>query len=155
MKKNIYILVSVVLFLSCSSTRRNKSSNAKSFQGIEGYVVKVVGNQMPMVDAPPSKPQPVITTVFIYDSTNIKEVTQVNQSPFYSNLKTRLITTVQSDSLGHFSVSLPEGKYSLFVKVKGMYYANLYDEKNNIFLVTVEKNKPTKVEIKLSNEAVF
>ncbi|MBS1638854.1 MAG: hypothetical protein JSR12_02270 [Bacteroidetes bacterium] len=155
MKKNLYILAIVILFLACSSTKKNKSSTTKFSQGIEGIVVKLVGNQMPMVDALPPKPQPVITTVFIYDSTNIKNVTQINQSPFYSSIKTKLIATVQSDSLGHFAITLPEGKYSLFVKVKDQFYSNLYDEKNNIFLVTVEKNKLTKVEIKLSNEAVF
>ncbi|MBS1642066.1 MAG: hypothetical protein JST94_10740 [Bacteroidetes bacterium] len=155
MKKNLYILAIVILFLACSSTKKNKSSTTKFSQGIEGIVVKLVGNQMPMVDALPPKPQPVITTVFIYDSTNIKNVTQINQSPFYSSIKTKLIATVQSDSLGYFAITLPEGKYSLFVKVKDQFYSNLYDEKNNIFLVTVEKNKLTKVEIKLSNEAVF
>ncbi|MBA4196301.1 MAG: hypothetical protein C0459_01990 [Chitinophaga sp.] len=127
----------------------------KLIQGIEGTVIKLVGNQMPMIDAPKLQPIPVALTVCIYDSTNLKDVNMPRHMSFFSEIRTKLITTVQSDSTGYFSVALPEGKYSLFVKVKGKFYSNLFDEKNNIFLVTVEKNKLTKVEIKVSNEAVF
>jgi hypothetical protein len=155
MKKNLSFLIAVTLVLSCSSAKKSKITEQKPAQGIEGIVVKLVGNQMPMINAPKPQPIPVATTVFIYDATNSKDVVQLNHSPFYTSIKTKLITTVQSDSTGHFKLSLPEGKYSLFAKVKDQFYANLYDEQNNIFLVTVEKNKLTKVEIKISNEAVF
>jgi len=110
---------------------------------------------MPMIDAPRPQPIPVALTVCIYDSTNLKDVVQSHHMPFFSKVNTKLIRTVQSDSTGYFNTSLPEGKYSLFVKVKGQFYSNLFDEKNNLFLVTVQKNKLTKVEIKVSDEAVF
>ena len=124
-------------------------------QGIEGYVLKVAGNQMPSPDMPPSKPPGIHTTIYIYEVAGLKDVNRVDDSPFYKSIHTKLIQSVESDSSGHFSVALPVGTYSLFTKLNGLFFAGSFDEKNNIAPVTVEENKVSKINIKMNAGAVY
>jgi hypothetical protein len=124
-------------------------------QGIKGHVFLVKGNQMPSPDVKPASPKPIQTTVYVYELTNTSQVKQVPQSSFYSAINTRLIKQVIPDKNGNFKINLDPGKYSLFIKKDDLFYANLYDEKNNIFPVTVEKKKFTQIDIKADYDAVY
>jgi hypothetical protein len=145
--KNLFILFSFILtFTACSPIKITNSKIIK--QGIEGYVYKYTGNQMPSPNHPLPKPQPLSTTIYIYENTNLKDVEIAQNSSSYSTIKTKLVKTVISDTLGYFLVELPSGKYSLFIKWNGFYYANLFDTENNIAPFIVEQNKITKITIK-------
>ena len=155
MKKNLSIFILFLAVSGCCSSKKSSQSVTTEQQGISGFVYSASGNRMPTVDQPAPKPQPIVTTVFIYDSTNASDVIRQGYSAFYSQIKTKLITTVQSDSTGHFTVELPIGAYSLFTKVNGVFYANMFDEKNNIALVRVAANKQTTVQIKVDAGATY
>ena len=141
-----------LLLWACRS-QKEAASSAELRQGISGYVKERVGNQMPSPDAPASEGRPLRTTVFIYEATSLSQVERTGSSPFYSSVKTKLVKTTEADSSGYFSAELPAGRYSVFTKVDGQFYANSFDSQNNIALVTVVENKVTEVNITVSARA--
>ena len=143
----------MVIISGCSSTKHKK--NTMITQGITGYVYEVSGNQMPMKGEDPQKPKGVSTTVFIYETTNISQVQRDGVSAFYKTISSKQITSVQSDSTGKFSIELPVGNYSLFVKINGKYYANRYNEKNDINLYNVEEGKVTDANMTINYAATY
>jgi hypothetical protein len=70
---------------------------------------------------------PVVREVLVYEPTTTLQVTPAPSSfgPLYSEIHSRLVATTTSDSNGRFSMVLPEGTYSLFVRENGQYYANI------------------------------
>ena len=158
MKNSVAIFFFAFLFLgcffiACSSPKQVMASALR--QGVKGRVYEVSGNQMPSPDAPPPAPKGISTTVYIYELTNISQTERINTSPFYKTIRTRFIQSVTSDSTGYFSIALPAGNYSLFTKVDGRFYANNFDTANNIAAVTVEENKVSESNIKISAKAVY
>ncbi len=105
-------------------------------QGLHGQVFWVSGNQMPGPESILSPNQGTSREILVYEITGIKDVTQVG--PFFRDVKTKLVATVQSKTDGSFKVKLLPGAYSIFTKEKNGLYANLFDEKNNINPVVVK-----------------
>lgn len=155
MYKNLFLLVGFSVIFSACLFEKKAISNKKIKQGISGYVFLVAGNQMPAPNAPSPKPQPFSSTIYIYKLTNIKDVIRINESPMYTAICTRLVDSTVSDAKGAFVIALPVGSYSLFTKVDGYYYANSYDEKNNIQRVNVLKDSVTNIAIQISHNAVY
>jgi hypothetical protein len=124
-------------------------------QGIEGYIYRISGNQMPSPNRLAAKPHGIQTTLFIYEATNTKDVVRKGTSAFYLSISKKLISTVLSDSSGHFAIELPIGSYSLFTKVNGLLYANSFDVENNIGLVKVIKGKVTSTIIRIDAGASY
>ena len=154
MKQILFFLFSLsVIILGCSSAKNVKSSMVK--QGITGVITETRGNQMPNPDASPALPRGIHTTVFIYEPTNITDVTRVGTSPIYTAINTKLVASVKTDSTGVFTIALPAGSYSLFVKQGKGFYANLFDTDNNIALFVVEDDKLTTVKLTVSSRATY
>jgi hypothetical protein len=155
MYKNLFLLLGFGVIFSACLFQKKAISNKKIKQGIAGNVFSLAGNQMPAPNAPIPKPQPLSTTIYIYELTNLKDVVRLNQSPFYSVIYTRFIDSTLSDKNGFFSIALPEGHYSLFTKINDQYYANGYDEKNNIQPVQVFKDSITHTTLQISYRAFY
>lgn len=142
-----FFLFSLVT-ISCLTTK-NKKTTLPVQQGIEGFVYKRSGNLMPYPNRPPQNANGFSTVLYIYEPTNIKDVDRKETSAFYFAIHKKLISTVQSDSTGHFRIGLPTGSYSLFTKVGNLLYGNTFDAENNIDLVTVNTKKITQTTIKV------
>ena len=155
MNKILFYLSGVLLITTSCSSAQIKKSASKINQGIEGYIYYISGNQMPSPDKKSSPPKGIKTTLYIYQLTNINQVTRQGQSPFYSFVKTKIIKKTESDSTGYFKVQLEPGKYSLFTKNGALFYANIFDNNNNIAPVEVIAGKITKVEIKIDYTATY
>lgn len=154
MKQILFILFSFsVIILACSSLKKVKSSPVK--QGITGFITEVTGNQMPSPDAPRAIPKGILTTIFVYEPTNITQVTRVGTSTVYTSVNTKWVASVQTDSTGAFTLALPVGSYSLFVQQGKGFYANLFDTNNNIALFVVEEDKLTVAKLTVSVKAAF
>jgi hypothetical protein len=139
-----------------SSTPKVATSQATQIaQGIVGEVTEITGNQMPMVGAPMPTPKPFKTTVYIYDSTHISKVKQIGTSPLFSMVNTRLVQKLDTNEAGRFSAELPAGTYSVFVLKGGAFFANQFDEKNNIGLCRVEVGKQTRIQISVNTDASY
>lgn len=155
MQKLIFYTLPVLLFIFFTLAGNIIARPVQKKQGISGFIYQVSGNRMPSPNRPPSTPKGLSTTLFIYELTNIKDVSRKGMSPYYYSVSKRLITTVQSDSTGHFLVELPENNYSLFTKINHLFYSNSFDVNNNITPVRVEKEKITSVIIKVETGAVY
>ena len=123
--------------------------------GIQGYIFKVSGNRMPSPDVKLSPPKGIPATLYIYELTNLSQLTRVSETAFYSSIKTRLIKSTQSDASGYFSVSLPPGQYSLFTKKDNLFYANYFDGQNNVAPVKVSLGKVTQVNVNVDYDASY
>jgi hypothetical protein len=150
-KKNIPTLV--LFFLPCLSPANFYQPHA--FQGIEGHVYFVTGNQMPSPDSKPSKPKGLKTTLYIYELTNLNQVKKQEHSPFYLFIATKLLKRANSDKDGHFKVSMPAGQYSIFVKKDSLFFANWFDGNNNIAPVKVLPDSTSKINIKVDYSASY
>jgi len=124
-------------------------------QGIEGYVYRISGNQMPSPDAKPSKPRGIQTVLYIYQLTNINQVQRQGLSAFYRSIRTNYVAKVESDSTGYFKINLAPGKYSLFAKKDDLFFANWFDKDNNISPTEVLSEKFSKVEFRIDYDAVY
>lgn len=142
----LFLFVSAfLLFLACKPPQ--KKPKVAIIQGVKGIVMELKGSQMPRIGAPAPEPKPYPTTVFFYEPTDITRVLQWNQGPLFTNIYTKLILATNTDSLGAFAVQLPVGTYSVFVQAGQNFYANSFDIRNNINLVSVEKGKLTEMNI--------
>ena len=156
-----YVFILIFLGISCKTPKasaegsNNTSSSASEVQGIVGDVTEMIGNQMPMVGAPAPTPRPFKTTVYIYDSTHISKVKQIGSSPLFSMVNTRLVQKLDTNEAGHFSAALEAGTYSVFVLKGGAFFANQFDEKNNIGLCRVEVGKQTRIQITVNVDAAY
>ncbi len=123
--------------------------------GLEGFIFRISGNRMPSPDMKPIPPKGIKSTVYIYQLTSLSQVSRVEQSAFYSSIRTRLIQTVSSDSTGYFYTILPPGEYSLFTKKDALFYANNFDGDNHIAPVRVSAGKMTQVNVNIDYDAVY
>lgn len=154
MRPLLFVFLTVLLSIySCSSSQH--LNDQKIQQGLEGTVQIVKGNNMPSPDLPPTKPKPYPTTVYIHALTSVAQLTVLNKSGLNSAVLTPLIATVETDSTGHFRLELPPGQYSVFVKYKNGFYANWFNEKNQIGPSVVEEKKITQLNLLISAEASF
>ena len=114
MKHILFLLFTLcVIIIACSSAKKTQTLMIK--QGISGFIREARGNQMPSPDRPRPEPPGIKTTVFVYEPTNISQVTRIGVSPVYTVISTKLVASVDTDSTGAFAISLPEGSSSLFV----------------------------------------
>lgn len=124
-------------------------------QGIEGIVYPVSGNRMPSPDRKPAKPaspRGIKSTVYVFERTNISQVTQQGQSSYYMVINTKLIKQADTDDTGYFKITLPPGLYSVFTRKGDLFYASRRDEKNNIAPVEVVTGKFARVDCKIEGD---
>jgi hypothetical protein len=89
----------------------------------------------------------------VYELTNQKEQTQ--EAGIYTNITTRKIAAIKTATNGEFKIALPEGNYSLFVKVEEGLFANLFDDKMNIHPITISKDQITTTKVKVDYKAAY
>lgn len=155
MIKNLFVLFSLLLISSSCLLQKKAISTKNIKQGVAGKVFLVAGNQMPAPNAPKPQPKPISTTIYIYKLTNVSQVVRVDEAPIYRQIFTSFVDSVTSNKEGFFYKALPVGNYSLFTKVNGMFYANAYDDKNNIQPINVQKDSIAQITIQISNNAVY
>lgn len=154
MFKNLLVFICVIaIFYACASSKPTKVANIT--QGITGVVVEVSGNQMPMIGEEPPKPKGIKAEVLVYEKTNINQTVKDVTAGFYTSVTTKQIATIVADSLGKFSIQLPVGTYSLFVKFGNKFYANLFNQYNDINTVTVDSLKISETAIRVNYKAVY
>ena len=156
-----FLFCILMSFQACKPSQKTKQTEKaevlaeKVKQGINGVVQTVSGNQMPSVDQKRAAPKGFPTTVFFYEPTNISQITRHDHQPLYNTILTKLISTVETDSTGAFTAALPVGTYSVFVQVDKLFFANNFDIRNNISLVSVEVGKLTEIKILVNNNAAY
>lgn len=148
-----YFFVFFLGFAGCAGS--NQIKNTPIQQGIEGFILIERGNRMPDPDKPASSPQGFATTVFFYPVTELNQLTPTATTGLFQPFKTKSIDSVSTDATGYFSISLPAGKYSIFVKYKDGLYANWFNEKNQVSPVEVSDHKISTVKFTVSAGATY
>lgn len=147
--KTIMILVVGLPFLLNSAHGQGKKT------GIEGYIFRISGNQMPSPDSKLSPPKGIKADLYIYELTSFSQVTRQGESGFYSSVRTRLVQSLTSDETGYFFAALPPGEYSLFTKKDALFYANNFDGNDHIAPVKVVAHKVSQVNVNIDYDAVY
>lgn len=162
MKRVLFYVFTLIFWgIACKTPKASSnpepaaSQSSAITQGIVGEVTETTGNQMPMVGAPAPTPKAFKTTVYIYDSTHMSKVKQIGTSPLFLTVNTRLVQKLDTNEAGQFSVALEAGTYSVFVLKGGAFFANQFDEKNNIGLCKVEFGKQTRLQISVNADASY
>ena len=162
MQQFLLIILLLITIVACSSGKTAKfhpgpvdEVSQLVQEGISGWVYQESGNRMPMIGAEPQKPKGLSTTIYIYELTNLGQTSRVGITPFYKAIHTKPIATAHSDSTGAFTIRLAAGRYSLFVKQGGRFFANSFDSDNNIAPVTVVKGKLSPVKVMVNPDAVY
>ncbi len=150
-------LFSVLVFGFLLFTSGCAAQKKKGSQGITGSVLWRSGNLMPSPDAKANnaKGTPIVREILIYELTANTKAEPAEEAGFYQKINSKLIKKVTSDASGRFTVSLPEGYYSIFVKEDKGLYANLFDDTMNIHPVHVQKGKWEKMDIIVDYAAVY
>jgi hypothetical protein len=145
-----------VLIVSCKGSEKSTTlinfNNKEIEQGIAGKVLWREGDHMP---GPGNTPRSVgvVKEVLIYELTKTNQAVQNGQ--FFTDLKTDMVQKVTSDTNGNFQVSLNPGTYSIFTKEADGYFANIFDSEDNIFPITVDSGRVTRVSIVVDYKAVY
>ena len=123
--------------------------------GLSGHVYFISGNQMPSPDRQIQAPAGMQTTLYIYELTNMSQVSRDGVTPFYKAISTKLVKAVETKADGSFSVKLKPGRYSLFVKKGDLFFASIFDGDNNIYPVEIARGKMTNEEFKVNYSATY
>jgi hypothetical protein len=151
-----FVLSLLVLIVSCKGSENSSTlinfNNKEITQGIAGKVLWREGDHMP---GPGNTPRSagVAKEVLIYELTKTDQTVQNGQ--FFKDLKTDLVQKVTSDANGNFQVSLSPGTYSVFTNEADGYFANIFDAEDNIFPITVDSGRVTRISIVVDYKAVY
>lgn len=162
MKKLLCVLAFITLSCSTETSVENtcysrmdpprNTSKVSIDQGIWGDVWFWKGNFMPVSRGEICTVQ---RRVYIYELTTREDVEQVGYAPLFSEIRTELVTTTDSDADGFFQVALEPGIYSIFIKEGDYFYSNSYGSNGEIFPVSVAAGEVSEVLINITTEAVF
>lgn len=139
----------IIFLFACSGLK----PGLQTTQGLSGYIYLLQGNQMPSPGRAISKGRGVSREIFIYAPTNIRQTT--GSSPMFNHINTRLITQTKSDSTGFYSINLPAGKYSVFIKDDGKFFASESDGTGILNPVQIGPNHITRKDFTINNRAVY
>jgi hypothetical protein len=122
-------------------------------QGIKGKVVWLEGNQMPGPGKNKEPSKMVQREIRFYEPVSLKDVKSVDG--LYTSIPGKVVATVQTNSKGEFCVKLPPGEYSVFTVEENGLFANIFDEKQRINVVTVQKKLFSNITIEINYKAAF
>ena len=123
-------------------------------QGIKGQVFWLSGNQMPGPHTETAPTLGIQREVVIFKLTTLQDTNQ-EDAPFFSDVKTELVTKVQSKKDGSFKVKLPPGVYSIFIQETKGLFANTFTANGEINRIEVEPKKYAWISITVDYEAAF
>ena len=149
---NLGLMLMAVLLLGCLTIK--KQTKGKVVQGIQGQVFEQKGNLMPQVGKLVSKGVGYATQLYVFEPTSIQTARQISGSIF-SLPSTKLIGAFATDSLGHFKVNLAPGRYSIFVGYENGYYANSFNQLNELGIVQVSAGNFVAMEVIISAKASY
>lgn len=144
-------LILAFLSVSCKTSKQ-------AGQGIRGQVFWIEGNQMPQVleegevnDRAGKKGAKRLL--------RIHELTHINQArlgdALFGDIETPLVTEVETDENGKFSVELPAGRYSVFTVEETGYFANIFDLDSYINPFQVRNGEWTQADILINYQASY
>lgn len=138
---------SFLLFAACAAGK-----SAMNTASITGEVRELKGDFMPSPDVPRDDTgQPLQTTVVF---TGPVSAASYGSTTLFKQLPASVIRKVRTDAQGRFQLSMKPGVYSVFVKVKDGWYANLIQD-DFIHPVRLTAGETIKLTLRITLEATF
>ncbi|MEK9138379.1 MAG: hypothetical protein AAB393_14735 [Bacteroidota bacterium] len=122
-------------------------------QGVWGNVWFWEGNFMP--GSASGTITPVRRELLVFEATRVDSAVRSRDGGFYLAIMTRFVARTTSNSTGFFQITLPPGKYSVFVNEDKLFYASVSDGAGHLQPATVLPNSVTKVQIDITYKAVY
>jgi len=122
-------------------------------QGLKGEVLWLSGNQMPGPGKPVAPQLGIQREIHIYKVTTIEK--EKHTGPFFTDVKSELVTKLLSKTDGSFKVKLPPGEYSVFVKEPNGLFANLVEADGKINPVNIPLKRFVWTTITIDYEAAY
>jgi hypothetical protein len=140
------ILLSLIALITVSCEKEEDNQNKiRITEGIWGTLLQREGDCMPggEVRPNPCKIFPVKREVWVYEYAIFdKDVVLSDDSfVFFKKVNTQFVAKTISDKEGFFELALKPGKYSVFIKERGLLYASSGDGQGGISPVIVEPSK--------------
>jgi len=127
-------------------------------QGIRGQVRWLEGNLMPGISQPGEAirmpaGKGIQRTLHIYQLTHRDEADY--RDGFFANVQQELVTTVETNAVGNFSIALEPGRYSVLVEEDEGFFAGSFDGEGHLQPVTVTEDSVAQIEIKVDYKAAY
>jgi hypothetical protein len=163
---NPFSAVTALSLIFCLSFRPElKAQNRKKLplascqkeikQGIKGLIFEVSGNQMPS----PGKGVPIRKGVQrefgIFKLSRLDLAARGKADCFFKSTGTPLVKRARSEKDGCFALSLPPGKYSIFVREKGQWYANSFGGEGEICPFEVFPDSLSQLDFRINHGAWY
>ena len=153
MRNVVIYCLGLSMLLACVSQRKSASG-----QGIVGEVRWLEGNLMPTIGdttyAARAKGIPVKREIHIYKAVKTED-TKVEDGTFFTKVNSAMVKKIKTDREGRFRISLPSGRYSVFVLEEDRLFANIFNGDNLINPVTVEPGNYTEIQISINYQAYY
>jgi hypothetical protein len=122
-------------------------------QGIEGKILRLHGNQMPLTGRIKPEPEPVATAVWIFSGQIQNQgthwpISQACQHPQW-------LAYILSNADGSFLIGLPSGEYTLFAQYDSNLYLNAFAGPWSYQTVRVSEGHLTKFDLLNTEQAIF
>jgi hypothetical protein len=150
-----------ILSTDCSSgdIPSDQAHRVTISQGAWGQVWLWRGNFNPSYGCGGGKVKPVERLILIHDVALWPSDVVISDSHpghgFFSEVRTLVIDSVQSDPAGFFEIALPAGRYSLFVREDSLFYAKSWAPGRPIGLVEVPEDGVHRVQFDINYQAAF
>jgi hypothetical protein len=142
--------------ISTKSGKRKKSNcNRIIKEGVKGKIILQKGNFMPSPEGKPKVGIGVKREIAFFEPTRDDQTEQGKGPGFYKKIYTKRVLRLFSDNQGCFVAKLKPGKYSMFVKEEGQWYANSFGPNNEIFEVEVKAGEVSELEFRINHGAAF
>ena len=150
----LQILLCALCMSLLSCMRLNSQNKAKNIAGIRGRIFEKKGNQMPMKGQTSSNGLPLSTAVYIFEPTTIDQTAGLNGS-ICSNVLSRLVDSVISDSKGKYFIALKPGKYTMLVKYDKGYFVPFFSGFNELAIIEIKPKLVSELDIIVNEQASY
>jgi hypothetical protein len=138
-----------------SGKRKKSNCNRIIKEGVKGKIILQKGNFMPSPEGKPKVGIGVKREIAFFEPTREDQTEQGKGPGFYKKIYTKRVLRLFSDNQGCFVAKLKPGKYSMFVKEEGQWYANSFGPNNEIFEVEVKAGVVSEIEFRINHGAAF
>lgn len=124
-------------------------------QGVKGLIFEVHGNQMPAPGKGVQVRKGVQRSFGIFEASSLSLAEKGKDDCFFKSPGTRLVKRAISEKDGCFALSLPPGKYSFFVREKGLWYANSFGGEGEICQFEVFPDSVSNLDFRINHGAWY
>ncbi len=153
----LFIGTCILLLLACQSSwnsRINTNHPMQDSSGIQGKLIVLSGNQMPLQNKTKNSGKPLKTQVYIFNQLTESQLVEMSDQ-WCKQVNATPIKSQWSDSVGKYQIFLDPGKYSILVAYDGGYFIPFFNQYNEIASVDIVKGQFLQLDITVNRKAIY